>query len=150
MGVFKRLEDVPEWYRLECYETAYRGRDVWQEFVVTRSTEFDSESYHGMTRRAGTAWKDHMDALNRDHALARPSDIETYVGALIEDRTPRTVYREYWIRVEQFYRWSPSTLHVPRLQSGTDGDGRIRYDPGNVTPESGPAKRGGGDRDGRQ
>lgn len=105
MGIYKRLEAVPDRYRLTHWESVYVGRNVWQEFVATRPTSFDSDHYHATFRKAGQSWKAHMTDRGRHHALARPADVDAWVRTLAATRTLGTVYKEYWIRVEEFYAW---------------------------------------------
>lgn len=103
MGVFKRLKEVPDRYRLSQYEAAYDGRDVWTEFVET--LPFNSERYQRRVAKAGRSWTEHMTGYERHHALAQPGDVESWCETLRTDRTVGGVYREYWVRIEQFYTW---------------------------------------------
>ncbi|MFC7047351.1 hypothetical protein ACFQH6_19775 [Halobacteriaceae archaeon GCM10025711] len=105
MGVYKQLESVPEEYRLRQYASEYEGRDVWAEYAETRSDEYESSHYWASVRKAGESWKAHVEGRGRHHALARPGDVETWCAGLAETRTLRTVYTEYWVRLEEFYSW---------------------------------------------
>jgi hypothetical protein len=117
MGVYTRLEDVPESSRLHTYAAQYEDRDVWQAYIDSRPDTFDSAHYRNTLSKAGSAWKNHMSTRGRHHALARPTDVESWLADLSEMRTLGTVYSEYWVRLEEFYRdsrrvprgWTPRT-----------------------------------------
>jgi hypothetical protein len=126
MGVYTRLEDVPEQYRLDTYVARYQGRDIWQDYIDSRPTTFDSSHYQNSLRKAGRSWDDHTSARGRHHALAHPADVESWVAGLRESRTLRTVYTEYWVRLEEFYSWlqfhtdHPHVYHPP-LMAAVEG-----------------------------
>lgn len=121
MGVYTRLEDVPEQYRLDTYRAQYHGRDIWQAYIDSRPETFDSTHYQNSLTKAGRSWKDHISAYGRHHALARPADVESWVTGLCDGRTLRTVYKEYWVRLEEFYTWlqfhteHPHVYHPPLM-----------------------------------
>jgi hypothetical protein len=121
MGVYTRLEDVPVAYRLEQYTEQYVDRDVWQAYVDTRPSTFDSDHYRNGLAKAGRSWKKHLAERGRHHALARPADAETWVQELATTRTHGTVYKEYWVRLEEFYTWlqfhtdHPHVYHPPMM-----------------------------------
>lgn len=106
LGPYKSLGDVPPCHRLSAYADRYRGHDTWGEFVV-REFFPDNNSYRSKQRArlAGRRWKEHMAGTNRHHALARPTDVETWCASLLEEVTVRTAYQSYWSLVEQFYDW---------------------------------------------
>lgn len=104
IGVYKRLEDVPDRHRLSQYTDSYAGGDVWGEFCEEHEyTLGDSESFRRKVDRAGELWRTFM-ADRRHYALATPADVEAYSRDLLDDFTMSTAYK-YWIRVEHFYRW---------------------------------------------
>lgn len=119
MGIYTRLEDVPEAERFARFSERYDGRDVWAMFVRTYATEyeFDSEHYHATLRKTEQTWKEHMADRQRHHALASPDDVEAWCRQLAQTRTLGTVYGEYWIRLEEFYSWLQwHTEHPHRYQ----------------------------------
>lgn len=106
LGVYKSLADVPDRYRLRTHSSAYEGRDVWHEFLTEYLFErFNSERFKDDARRAGRYWKEHMEQRERHHALATPTDVEMWIADLFADRKVKTVYNEYWVRIERFYWW---------------------------------------------
>jgi hypothetical protein len=127
MGVYTRLEDVPAQYRLDTYAAEYHGRDVWQEYIDSRPATFDSTHYRNSLTKAGSSWVDHVSARDRHHALAHPADVESWVLGLRADRTLQTVYKEYWVRLEEFYSWlqfhtdHPHVYHPPLMAAVRDG-----------------------------
>ncbi|MFC6837227.1 hypothetical protein [Halomarina ordinaria] len=56
-----------------------------------------------------------MAARDRHHALATPADVNTWCEDLLEGRSAKTVYREYWVRVEHFYSWLQSHTDYPHV-----------------------------------
>jgi hypothetical protein len=132
MGIYKRHTDVPERDRLASYAERYDGWDVWTDFRESRSNDFDSDGYQQTFTKTERAWKTHMRERGRHHALAHPDDVETWCADLAASRTIRTVYSQYWVRLEEFYTWlqfhadHPHRYH-PVWMAATAGDtaGRI-------------------------
>lgn len=115
MGVFKRLEDVPERYRFARYADEYAVRDVWAEYVTSLPSTYDSNHFRATLRKTGDSWKAHVQARGRHHALATPNDVETWCVKLAETRQLDTVNSEYFVRVEGLYDWlqfHPKHPHV--------------------------------------
>jgi len=107
MGVYKRLADVPDRYRLANYGDEYRGRDVWQEFCEAfEYQQGDHDDYRQEVDRVGRRWKAFMDDRDRHHALATPEDVEAWCVHLLEERefTPRHALT-HWVRVKRLYDW---------------------------------------------
>ena len=108
MGIYKRLHEVPDRYRLEQYASSYRNRDVWAEWLTARQNE-DGELSTYLQRRLDIterSWKEHMKSRGRHHALAGPDDVETWVEAFVDGTWQlRTIYEGYWVHVAQFYHW---------------------------------------------
>jgi hypothetical protein len=115
MGVYKRFDSVPTKHRLDRYNVEYEGQDVWAEFERTRNDEFDSEAYRNTLKKTERTWKAHMSNRGRHHALARPRDVETWCADLATDRKLETVYKEYWIRLEEFYSWLQTHIDHPHV-----------------------------------
>lgn len=113
MGVYHRLETVPDRYRLGNYENAYDGRDVWGEWVDTLDLTDHLEETLG---RAEREWKAHMADRGRHHALARPEDVVAWSTALLDgDRGVGTAYNRYWVQVEKFYTWLQNHVDYPHV-----------------------------------
>jgi hypothetical protein len=104
-GCQKRLSDVPPGDRFATYAERYDGWDVWADFRASRSNEFDSQGYERTFTKTARSWKAHLRERGRHHALAQPADVETWCAALAASRTRRTVYSQYWVRLEEFYTW---------------------------------------------
>lgn len=128
MGVYKRLEDVPDHYRLYHQADAYHGRDVWEEYLTTHL--FDDRSSDEVPRekrRFGERWKGHMDG--RHHALATPGDVADWSAVLNEEYAPITAVH-YWTTIERFYWWllehtdHPHVYHPFLMAADTDDETR--------------------------
>jgi hypothetical protein len=105
LGVYKRLNDVPDRNRLEHYEDAYAGRDVWQEFCdEVEYAEGDHARYEEEVDRVGDHWREFMQSRNQHHALATPGDVEAWSQELLEDKSLRRSH-DYWLRVKRLYNW---------------------------------------------
>lgn len=125
MGAFERHAAVPHEHRLAQFQARYAGRDVWAEFVEARPGDFESEHYHTTFEKAGRSWKAHMADRGRHHTLAVPEDVYTWCGGLASGRTVGTVYKEYFLRVEQFYSWlqfhtEHPHVHQPVLMAASE------------------------------
>jgi len=115
LGVYKKIEDVPERYRFSQYEDAYAGRDVWSEFVSYKTKTYDSKSYIERVTRAGKSWKEFMQIQQRKHALATPEQIEMWTAGVLSDCKTRTAYEHYWVYVEHFYDWLVNHTDHPHV-----------------------------------
>ena len=101
LGVFKDLSDVPERRRLERFSSAYTGRDVWGEYRATvELSDRMGEEWARFARR----WKEHTADRGRHHALARPSDVETWSDWMLNQFSRDRAY-QHWNVIEGFYAW---------------------------------------------
>lgn len=107
LGIYKRLEEVPDHHRLRQYAEEYVGRDIWAEYVTETDLfgRYDSDRYEQATSRAVTGWKAHVEARGRHHALATPEDVDSWCSTLLESRNQTTVYNLYWTRIADLYDW---------------------------------------------
>ena len=106
LGVYKSFEDLPEDYRLESYDEAYHHRDVWGEFLIEIFFPVhNSYQTQQEARRVGRKWRAVIDEQGRHHALARPADVELFCARVLDEVEPRTAYKAYWGKLEQFYEW---------------------------------------------
>lgn len=107
LGVYKRIEQVPEHHRLRQYTEEYLGRNVWTEYVEETDLfeRYHSARYERATIRAVNGWKAHVEARGRQYALATPEDVNTWCATLLDRRNQTTVYNQYWTRLAAFYDW---------------------------------------------
>lgn len=113
MGIYKRINQVPEKYRLRNHEAAYADRDVWEDYFEEKTTAFATKATHDRYEKAGRYLKTFMVEAGRHHALATPEDVESFLVALRDGNVGRhshtrklqTVYFEYFQPTEQFYTW---------------------------------------------
>lgn len=101
LGVFKRLAEVPEARRFRRYQSVYDGEDTW---AVYRGTVELSERMSDDWALFAERWKDHMAERGRHHALARPSDVESWSAWLLEQFRVDRSY-QHWNVIEGFYEW---------------------------------------------
>lgn len=115
IGVYKRLAEVPDRYRLAQYADEYAGRDVWAEFMeYERETHgYDSARYCENSERCTRYWESHMVDRGRHPALATPADVEVFVVGLLERMKPESAYLSYWTRLEGFYDYLQSQTEHP-------------------------------------
>ncbi|MFC4550446.1 hypothetical protein ACFO3H_09025 [Halorussus sp. GCM10023401] len=64
---------------------------------------------------AGRRWKEHLDWRERHHALAGPTDVEAWIGNLLEQVSLDTAYNTYWVKIERFYGWLQNHPNHPHL-----------------------------------
>ena len=106
IGVYKQLDDVPPERRLEKFQNQYEGRGAYETFLTESLFEtYDSDRTKEKYRLAGRRWKEHVEARGRHHALARPVDVETWIGDLLDRVSLNTAYNIYWVKLERFYEW---------------------------------------------
>lgn len=116
MGVYRRLENVPNRYRLYHHADAYDDRDVYQEFLTNEVLPRVTSDWtkHG-AHRQGRRWKEFLAQTSQvHHALATPDDIETWAQTLLDDVAMATA-RRYWTRIEAFYRWLMWNADYPHV-----------------------------------
>lgn len=116
MGVYKRLEDVPDKYRLYQHAAKYRERGVWSEYEDYRhGHDVKSKSTRKRMDRAGRYWKDHMKVRRRHHALPTSDHAEAFFADLLDERALSTVYEDYYIYVEAFFKWLKRRADHPHV-----------------------------------
>jgi hypothetical protein len=115
-GVYTALDEVPDTDRLRTYADTYANRDVWTEFCEAHLfAQYDSERFQHNARRAGEHWIAHCRARERHHALATPTDVESWCAALLAERAVSTAYNQYWVRIERFYTWLQRSCDHPHV-----------------------------------
>jgi len=116
-GPFQDYEEIPQRYRLETYAGQYQDRKTWQRYCETTLFEgHDTKYMRQRAQRAGNSWLSHMQQEGRHHALATPRQANRWCHALLEsDRTRRTCYEVYYIRIYQFYDHLKASCHHPHL-----------------------------------
>lgn len=132
MGVYKRLEDVPDRYRLYHHAAAYDGRDIWEEYLTTHLfADRPASDVPREKRRFGERWKGHM--TSRHHALATPGDVASWSAELNKDYAAITAVH-YWTTIERFYWWllehaeHPHVYHPFLMAAATDDETRAIWD----------------------
>lgn len=134
LGVYKRLEEVPDRYRLYHHATAYEGRDVYEEYLTSHLyPDREPSEIPREKRRFGERWKDFMADQGRHHALATPDDVATWSAALNERYAPITALH-YWAAIERFYSWllehteHPHTYHSFWMSAAQDPETQKIWD----------------------
>lgn len=134
LGVYKRLAEVPDRYRLHHHADAYEDRDTWQEFCDEYEyAQGEGSDYEMEVDRVGDRWKAFMDECERHHALARPKDIDNWCAELRESFSVRRAY-EHWLRVNRFFNWlqwhteHPHVYNPAMLAAAGDSDTRVLWE----------------------
>lgn len=106
LGVFKRVEDVPDRYYLPNFETEIDAEECWDAFDAE---ELEGLSFHQRRYVYGKAWREwsvYCDAHDVNPALANPQDIEAH---LAEQRAQvnklKTVHDARFRPLLRWYRW---------------------------------------------
>jgi hypothetical protein len=113
MGIYKRLEQVPQRYQLANYAGDYAEEDTWAEFTDIKTERFDSDATRTRYEKAGRYLADYLSDIGRHHALCNPGHVAGFLRALRDGsigrqshtRKLQTVYFEYFQPVEEFYSW---------------------------------------------
>lgn len=116
-GPFQEYSQIPHRYRLETYTGQYRDRDTWDRYRDDVLFEkYDSTHMRTVARKAGKSWLKHMQRRSRHHALATPQGAEIWCQQLLNgDRTRRTCYEQYYVRIYQFYDHLKESCRHPHL-----------------------------------
>lgn len=115
MGVYQRIDEVPDRYRLYQYAEAFDGRDVYGEFLnVVIYPRVDTKRVRSNAERHGRRWEQHVNRAH--HALATPDIVESYSEGLVNEFSMTTAWR-YWSRIEKFYRWLMWNAEYPHVYS---------------------------------
>jgi hypothetical protein len=116
MGIYKRLADVPDRYRLSQHAAAYNGRNVWQDYLDDSLFDrLQSDRSRRDARRVGQDWQDHTSTRGRHHALATPEDVETWFADLLDRLALETVYTHRYVWLEGFFSWLQSHTDHPHV-----------------------------------
>lgn len=130
MGVFKRLSEVPQKYRLNTHTEAYEGRNVWGEYEEWYRTEYwptGTERTYRRAERTGERWQEFMRSRPHHHALARPMDVERFFEGYADEYTLSSLYSVFWCHLERFYSWlqfhpdHPHVYHPVWMAAAMDG-----------------------------
>jgi len=101
LGVFKSLAEVSDGRRFYQYSSAYEGKDTWADYRA----QYDlSERMSYEWGLYSDRWKSHMADRGRHHALARPSDVETWSEWMLSQFSVNRAY-QHWNVIEGFYEW---------------------------------------------
>jgi hypothetical protein len=118
-GVFTRYDDIPARYRLETFADAYADDDttIYRYFETVHLPQYEpvSESHRERVHRACQQWIEHMDSRGRHHALATPTDVNTWCETLMTNRTVATCYKSYYSRIYAFYEYLQRSYRHPHL-----------------------------------
>ena len=115
MGIYKRLADVPDRYRLHHHAAAYKGRDVWCEFCEEHEyTQGSHERYEEEVDRVGSHWQAFMEMRKRHHALATPDDVDQWCSDLLSEKSLRRTY-DHYLRIHRFYDWLQWHTEYPHI-----------------------------------
>lgn len=127
LGVFKSIDDVPSRYRFEAFAQSIKQKDVWAEWNAQHS---DTEWKQNESRRVRNRWEEHLEPIDRHHALATPQDVNAYVEELQDEMQLERVYKPYWLFLKRFYHWLMWNTEYPH-----------RYNPVLMASANYPASR---------
>lgn len=117
-GIYQRYDDIPDRYRLETFASQYEDEDTWRQYleeVLVPEHEPLSDAMKKTIRLAEDSWQNHMEERERHHALAKPVDVEEWCQSLLDGRSPRTCYEQYYVRIYQFYEHLVSVSSHPHI-----------------------------------
>ena len=115
-GAIQHLEPIPTQYRLDTYSPYYRGENTWEQYVKNvLLKKHPSDRMRQAARLSGDSWCEHMEGRARHHALATPEDVEAWSKRLMTERSRKTNYEYYFIRVYNFYEYLKRHSEHPHL-----------------------------------
>lgn len=132
LGVFKRVEDVPDRYYLGNFISEVDAEDAWKHFEVKKLEGVSDHTREYVYGKAWREWTAYCDEHGVHPALGDPQDIESHLaeqwaemGKLksLHDARFRPIFR--WYRWMQFHidyphRYNPVVMAV--LLSGVTSD----------------------------
>lgn len=126
LGVFKNTEAVPDPYHLSTFSMQFEGRDVWAEWMESEKDDLAESTRKYKYGRAEKLWKPYMEDRGRHHALANPSDVESFLADQLDQVQKETVWNTRYDQLYQFYHWlafHADYPHVynPVLMAAADG-----------------------------
>ena len=122
LGVYKTLEDVPPWDRLEDRSPQELPHDdPFTAFIEHRDDQIGWNSWDKYLR-ARDKWQEFMGDRGRHYALADPQHVEDYIdqlrhGGPRDGRTWRTVYANYMAPLNGFFEWMMYHPDYPHVYS---------------------------------
>jgi hypothetical protein len=123
LGVYKSLEEVPDRYRLQNFESEFSDEDTWNRYLDTREDLAESTKKNAWYP-SGDRYKQFMQqAVGRHHALAQPADIERYLRHIkdggysikVTERTWNTVYYQHLSPLKTFFNWLVHHVDYPHV-----------------------------------
>lgn len=142
LGVWKSLDDVPSYRRLEQFEDHLPTDDPIETYLEWRRTETEyAESTNRRYEYAMDNWADWMSAeISRHPALADPDHANQWIKYLLttggqsgDGRTIRTVWATYQRQVQTWYKWMMWRADYPHqynpfwMAAAVDGPARDVY-----------------------
>ena len=105
VGMYRRYEDVPTSLRLEAFESKYRDRDVWNEWIEAEDLLTGvGEETRRMYPRVGDTWKEFCAERGEHHALCTPATAIEY-AEMLDEKWKIDAKKRYWWNVKRFYDW---------------------------------------------
>jgi hypothetical protein len=117
LGVFKRLEDVPDRYRAERRAPDLDAEEAWDAFKrdkgVYEYTEHTQKYKYG---KAWRQWVEYCDDSGLNPVFASPHDVESFLSAEMEDiSTYKTGHDLRFRPLFMWYRWMQWDVDYPHL-----------------------------------
>ena len=115
LGVFKSITEVPDRYHLSTFSMQFEGRDAWAEWMEAEKNDLAASTRKYKYGRAEKLWKSHMEACGRHHALANPSDVESFLADQLDQVQKETVWNTRYDQLYQFYNWLTFNADYPHV-----------------------------------
>jgi len=123
LGVYKSIDEVPDRYRLENYESEFAGEDTWGDYLATRDDLAESTKKNSWYP-CGDRFKKFMrEEVGRHHALPHPDDVEAYLAHIkdggysikVTERSLNTVYYQHLSPLKTFFGWLVHHVDYPHV-----------------------------------
>jgi hypothetical protein len=121
LGVFKRIESVPDRYLLSNFTADVEADAAWNAFIADEladSTEHTRETVYGGAYRR---WCEYCDQHGAHAALADPADVEGWLAYEVEthNRTMKTAHDLQFRPLFRWYRWMAFHTDYPHRYQPT-------------------------------
>ncbi|QIB76468.1 hypothetical protein G3I44_10960 [Halogeometricum borinquense] len=123
LGIYKTVDDVPDRYRLQNYESEFRGVDTWGQYLETRDDLAESTKKNSWYPCGDRFKKFMQEEAGRHHALPHPDDVESYLMHIkdggysikVTERSVNTVYYQHLSPLKTFFNWLVHHVDYPHI-----------------------------------
>lgn len=121
LGVYKRIEDVPDRYYLMNFETDVDADAAWEAFCDDKLANITNQTREKVYGGAYRRWCEYCDRHDVHPALADPADIEGWLAYEVESHssTMKAAHDLQFRPIFRWYRWMTFHTEYPHRYQPT-------------------------------